>query len=154
MFELDKATFSLVTKERVSSILKCNEVLQKHGLILSEKNAYELLKTQQDTVKDVGRIEFKNTIIEDIVTIFSDSIFFTKYDFADQIQEIIEIFYYYREVTEGIVSDEDLIKYLYLSFEGPCQGSLSWLGDNQLNVLLDSLNNGYDIFEAVEYGTY
>lgn len=154
MFELDKQSYQIVLKKRVDNILQCNRVLENHGLMITEEQALELIQSQQMAVKDVGRIEFTNTIIEDIITTFSDSQFFTKYDFSNQLNELLEIFYYYREMTDGLLSDDDIIKYLYLSFEGPCQGSLSWLGDNQLNVLLDALHNEEDIFEGTKYGTY
>ncbi|MFV0394317.1 MAG: DUF6323 family protein [Coprobacillaceae bacterium] len=154
MFDLEKMNFTITLKERVDSILACNKVLERYDLVLTEDDARNLLEKQYVTLKDVGRIELQGKIIEELISTFSDSQFFTKYDFANQIQELLEIFYYYKEATDEILSDEDIIKYLYLSFEGSCQGSLSWLGDNQLNELLDALNNGEDIFEGVKYGTY
>lgn len=154
MFRLDATHFSFVSKARIDSLMKCNSVLQKHGLVLYEAQAKELLKTQNDSITETGRVEFKSTIIEDIMYMFCDSQHFTKYDYVSQLNELIEIFYYYKEATDGLLSDEDIIKYLYLSFEGACQGSLSWLGDNQLQVLLDNLQDGKEIFEATRYGTY
>ena len=48
------------------------------------------------------------------------------------------------------MSDEDIVKYMRLSFEDPCQVSLEWLGDNQLNKLLNDLSKHKDIFEELE----
>ena len=49
------------------------------------------------------------------------------------------------------MSDEDIIKYMRLAFEGTCQGSLDCLSDHQLNKLLDDLSNNIDIFEGLDY---
>lgn len=145
---------NLITQEKVNAIMSCNLVSERHGLVLTEEEVKELLNTQVVVLEEVGRMEFTNTIIEQIITMFCDSQFINKGEYTAILNELVEIFYYYREATDEILSDEEIIKYMYASFEGPCQGSLSWLGDNQLNTLMNALADNKDIFEELTYGNY
>ena len=64
---------------------------------------------------------------------------------------LIEIFYYYKDAMEEILSDEEIIHYLKYAFEGRCQGSLELLAEEQLDDLIDAINHHYDIFEDLRH---
>ncbi|WP_455682618.1 DUF6323 family protein [Thomasclavelia sp.] len=151
MFDINKINYELRIQKEVTEILKCNDVSCRYGIILKESDAKELIIVRQETIKDVGLIEFKSTIVEEIVLAFCDSQFITKYDYLDVLSQLVEIFYYYRKELDELISDEDIIKYMQLAFEGPCQGSLEQLSDYQLDKLLDDISANRDIFEELAY---
>ena len=151
MFDLKKYSNTLQIK-KINQIIKCNEITSNYGIILSEDDAKQLTTIQQNTLQEVGLIEFDSHIIEYIIITFCDSSFINKYDYLDTISRLVEIFYYYRQEVNELISDEDIIKYLYLAYEGITQGSLDYLGDQQLSKLIDDLNNHLDIFDELEYG--
>lgn len=154
MFDINKVNYEMMIQKEVTGILKCNDVSSRYGIILKESDARELVAVRQEIVNEVGLIEFKSIIVEAIVLAFCDSQFITKYDYLDMLSQLVEIFYYYRTEVDELMSDEDIIKYMRLAFEGTCQGSLDWLSDHQLNKLLDDLCNNKDIFEELDYADY
>lgn len=151
MFDIRKIANELVMEEKVTDILKCNDVSSRYGIILNESDAKELIAIRQETIKDVGLIEFRSSIVEEVILAFCDSQFITKYDYLEVLSQLVEIFYYYRMEVNELMSDEDIIKYMKLAFEGPCQGSLDYLSDHQLWKLLDDFSDNKDIFEELEY---
>lgn len=152
MFDISKIDYELMWEEKVTEILKCNDVSSRYGITLNESDAKELIVVRQETMRDVGLIEFRSSIVEEVILAFCNSQFITKYDYLDILSQLVEIFYYYRSEVDELLSDEDIIKYLRLSFEGPCQGSLDYLSDHQLSKLLDDLADNKDIFEELKYG--
>lgn len=151
MFDIRKIDNELVMEEKVTDILKCNDVSSRYGIKLNESDAKELIAIRQETIKDVGLIEFRSSIVEEVILAFCDSQFITKYDYLEVLSQLVEIFYYYRLEVNELMSDEDIIKYMKLAFEGPCQGSLDYLSDHQLWKLLDDFSDNKDIFEELEY---
>lgn len=151
MFDIRKIANELVMEEKVTDILKCNDVSSRYGIILNEGDAKELIAIRQETIKDVGLIEFRSSIVEEVILAFCDNQFITKYDYLEVLSQLVEIFYYYRMEVNELMSDEDIIKYMKLAFEGPCQGSLDYLSDHQLWKLLDDFSDNKDIFEELEY---
>lgn len=151
MFDINKVNYEMMIQKEVTGILKCNDVSSRYGIVLKESDARELVAVRLKVVNEVGLIEFKSIIVEAIVLAFCDSQFITKYDYLDVLSQLVEIFYYYRKELDELMSDEDIIKYMQLAFEGPCQGSLEQLSDYQLDKLLDDLSANRDIFEELAY---
>lgn len=135
-----------------NEIMKCNRLIEKYDLVLSEKDVEQLLETKNNVLKDVGRIEFQSIIIQQLIYELCDSVFINKYNYVETLHRFIEIFYYYKDATEDYLSDEDIISYMKCAFEGCCQGSLDYLAGEQLTRLIDCLNEGIDIFEELDYG--
>jgi hypothetical protein len=65
------------------------------------------------------------------------------HNYTRTIHELLEIFYYYKNETLDIVSDDDLIKYMKTAFDGICQGSLDLLKGRELARLARNLRFGY-----------
>ena len=59
-------------EENIKSIICCNEISKKFGLILSEKDAEELLISRKEALIEEGRIEFNGGILEKLIYEFCD----------------------------------------------------------------------------------
>jgi hypothetical protein len=67
------------------------------------------------------------------------------HNYAETLHELIEMFYYYKNETLDLMSDEDLIKFMKGSFDGKCQGSLELLSGRELANMARNLRYGYPL---------
>lgn len=162
-FELVFVSNSLIQKQAVNEILKCNDLTMNFGLALTNEQAKELVETRAYSLSANGRIEFGGGIIDKIIKEFCDSPHLSMHNYAETLHELIEMFYYYKNETLDLISDDDLIKYMKQAFDGVCQGSLELLSGRELYRLAQNIHYGRDPYfsedmnfedEEDEYGEY
>lgn len=141
-FNIIKVHSSIIQKQAMKEIIKCNDLTIKYGLSLTEQQAIELVETRNQVLNANGRVEFSGGVIHKIIQGFCDSSYITKDNYVDTIQELIEIFYYYKNETEDLVSDDDLIHFMQNAFNHKCQGSLELLSGRELDRLANNLRYG------------
>jgi hypothetical protein len=155
----------LIQKQAVNEVMKCNDLTVKYGLILTEQQAVALVKTRSVALRENGRIEFGSGIIDKIIFEFCDSPYLFMHNYEEILHELIETFYYYKNETLDLMSDDELIQYMKKAFDGICQGSLDLLSGRELDKLARNLRYGYapdysddtielDEDEEDEYGEY
>ena len=132
----------LVQKRAVNEIISYNEETLNYGLVLTEQQAIELVRTRNIALRDNGRIEFGGGIIGKIINEFCDSPYLTMENYEYTLHELIEMFYYYKDETLDLMGDDELIKFMKRSFDGICQGSLELLSSRELYNLARSLRFG------------
>ena len=163
-FELMKFTGSLVQKLAVNEILKCNDLTINYGLALSYEQAIELTETRTYSLKTSGRIEFGGGVIKKIIDEFCDSPYISMHNYNNTLHELIEMFYYYKNETLDLISDDELIHFMHKTYDGVCQGSLELLSGRELANMALNLRSGLapdhseegnlDEDEEDEYGEY
>ena len=134
---------SLIQKQAVDEIEKCNEYTSKFGLTLSRQDAIRLVETRNSSLKSCGRIEFGGGVIDKLIKEFCDSPYISKHNYVETLNELVEIFYFYKNDTLDLISDEELIKFMKDSFNGRCQGSLELLAGRELEKMARNLRYGY-----------
>ena len=142
-FEIMNVFSSLIQKQAVDEIEKCNEYTSKFGLTLSRQDAIRLVETRNSSLKSCGRIEFGGGVIDKLIKEFCDSPYISKHNYVETLNELIEIFYFYKNETLDLISDDELIKYMKNSFDGKCQGSLELLAERELDKMARNLRYGY-----------
>jgi len=142
-FELIPFTSDLIQKQAVNEVIKCNDYTAKYGLILTSAQAFELVETRSVALSENGRIEFGGGVIDKIIKEFCDSSYISMHNYTQTIHELLEIFYYYKNETLDLVSDDDLIRHMKTAFDGICQGSLDLLSGRELDRLARNLRFGY-----------
>lgn len=149
---------SLLLNERkegqIEKIMKCNNVSNQYGLVLKKSEVLQIIETQEASLKELERVEFGGDIIEQIIYVFCDSQFISKYEYGESINRIVEIFYCYREELDERMSDEEIIDYMKRAFNGPCQGSYDSLEDGLLWSITNALEENRDIYIDDEYGCF
>ncbi|MEA4920424.1 MAG: DUF6323 family protein [Clostridiaceae bacterium] len=141
-FELTAFSSGLIRKQAANEIMKCNDYTERYGLILTFEQAVELAETRSFALGSNGRIEIGGGVIDKIIQEFCDSPYISLHDYADILHELIEIFYYYKNETLDLISDDDLISFMKSAFDGVCQGSLELLSGRELNRLAENLRFG------------
>lgn len=144
-FELSLFSGALIEKQALNEVLKCNDLTVQFGLVLTETQALELVETRSFALKANGRIEFGGGVIDKIISEFCDSPYLYRENYEEVLHQLLEIFYYYKNETLDLLSDEDLVKYMKNAFDGICQGSLELLSGRELYKLARNLRYGYEV---------
>lgn len=63
-------TINKKRQKEILNIKKCNEYTNKYGLTLSDKQISNILERKKDVLKDTGRIELREGIIDKIIKKF------------------------------------------------------------------------------------
>ena len=142
-FELSLLNSNLLLKQAISEVLSCNDITEKYNLLLTNTQAAALVETRVTALKDNGRIEFGAGVIEKIILAFCDSPYISMHNYEETIHELLEIFYYYKNETNDLMSDDELIKFMKISYDSICQGSLDLLSVWELNNLARTLRYAY-----------
>ncbi|MDD3224356.1 MAG: DUF6323 family protein [Clostridium sp.] len=142
-FELITFNSSIIRKQAVYEIEKCNNVTANYGLVLNHQQAVELIETRTYALNVSGRIEFGGGVIDKIIKEFCDSPYISMHNYTETLHELIEVFYYYKNQTLDLISDDDLIKFMKKTFDGVCQGSLELLSCRELAKMARNLRYGY-----------
>lgn len=129
-------------KQVFNDIVKCNEFTMEYGLTLHEEDVKEILKTRNVALEKSGRIEFNGQIMSKIIRSFCDSPYISQYNYSDTINELVEIFYNYKNETLDYISDDELIEIMKEYFDNYCQGSLELLEGKVLYKIADNIRNG------------
>ena len=111
----------------LKEIMTCNDTTKEYGLKLSYKDAEEIAEERNAALMKNGRIEFNGQIINIIVEKFCGSPFISQYNYKDTICALVDIFYEYKNESEDMISDEDLINFMSQKFNNECSGSLELL---------------------------
>jgi hypothetical protein len=143
VFEIMDISSSLIQKQAVAEIIKCNDFTSRYGLTLSYQDAVELVEKRTLSLKSYGRIEIGGGVIDKIIKEFCDSPYISMHNYVETLHELIDIFYFYKNETFDLISDDELIKFMKNSFDGKCQGSLELLSDRDLARMARNLRYGY-----------
>ena len=125
----------VVKKEKIleiENVEKCNKTLERYGMYLSEADIKNIVSCRNEALSSTHRLEIGNGILEKIIIEFCDSQFIEKDEFVDTISELIEIFYFYKNETKDLISDDELIDFMKKSFEQDAGGSVEYLKDTLL----------------------
>jgi len=141
-FDLIPFASGLVQKQAVGEVIRCNDYTERFGLVLTQAQAIELVETRSYALSNNGRIEFGGGVIDKIIKEFCDSPYISMHNYTQTLHELIEIFYYYKNETMDLISDDELIKYMKSAFDGVCQGSLDLLSCRELYRLAKNLRFG------------
>lgn len=122
-----------------NELLKHNEISEKHGLRLTQREAIQLVRVRTEELRYHGRLEFGEGIFGKLIEAFCDSPYITSENYFETLCALTEIFYYYKNETEEYLSDSELIDYMERYFNGSCNGSLELLSTREMDELARNL---------------
>ena len=151
---MESSYLDIVNKRKqieIKNIKKCNEYTSKYGLVLSDNQISNLLERRKETLKETGRIEFREGIIDKLIKEFCDSPYINQENYAEILYELIEMFYEYKNETMDLITDDELIEFMKKSFDGICQGDLEYLSGTVMYRMRENLLSGKPL-EYIEEG--
>ena len=151
---MDNSYLEIVNQRKqieIANIKKCNEYTNKYGLILSDNQISNLLEKRKETLKETGRIEFREGIIDKLIKEFCDSPYINQENYDETLYELIEVFYEYKNETMDFITNDELIEFMKKSFDGICQGDLEYLSGTVMYRMRENLLSGKPI-DYIEEG--
>ena len=152
---MEDSYLEIVNKRKqteIANIKKCNEYTSKYGLILSDNQIENILERRKETLKETGRVELREGIIDKLIKEFCDSPYMNQENFANNLYELIEIFYEYKNETMDLITDDELIKFMKNSFDGIAQGDLEYLYGTVMYKMRENLLKGKPLDYLAEEG--
>ena len=142
-------TLTLINQQAIAEILKMNDLSDNFGLSLTPSQAEDLVETRAIALKAHGRIELNTGVMGKLIEVFCDSQYLNADNYAQSLNELLEIFYHLkaesREIlmTDGLISDDDIITDMKKAFETICQGSIELLANREGIKIARSFNHDY-----------
>lgn len=150
---MDDNIFSMIVvgqqKQELQKVVACNEYTQKFGVCLSEQEAIQLLQSRKENLREQERIEFGEGILSKLIFNFCDSPYIYQDNYLETIEALQEIFYLYKNESLDELSDDELITYMKVQFDGDCQGSLEFLEDTSLEKFCREIREGCHKFMGI-----
>lgn len=124
-------------KKEEKELLELNKNITK-DIILTKENVLELIHNKNNSLKEIGRIDLTNDILENIILTFINSSFIDKDNYMEIFLSLTEIFIYYENIFSKKLSSEEILAYLKMEFESN-EGSIELLNTISLERLWDKL---------------
>lgn len=118
-------------------LLELNKYISK-DIVLTKENVLELINNKNSALKEIGRIDITNSILENIILTFTNSSFIDKNNYMYIFLSLTEIFLCYENIFSKKISSEELLKYLKDEFEKN-EGSIELISTISLERLQDKL---------------
>ena len=148
--EASLSLMALQKNQAIAELQDCNYITSRYGLMLSDAQIENLVEQRYEVLKSTRRIEFGSGILKKLAEAFCDSVYITQENYEEILASLQELFYYFKNESLDELSDDELIDYMRRSFEGPCQGSIDYLGETALEELCRSTRFGSDIDDDVD----
>ncbi len=142
-FDLMVLSGPLQSKQAAQDILLLNEFTEQYALTLTPCQAAELAATRSSSLKTAGRIEPGGGVIQKIIKSFCDSPYLSLPDYAETLNELVELFYIFKNETLDLIGDDSLIALMRKSFD-KCLGSLDLLASRELESMARNIRYGLD----------
>jgi hypothetical protein len=121
-----------------------NLLSMKYGLRLSERDIEALTNSRFSSLKETGRVEFGEGVLEKLIYAFCDSPYLEQENYAQTLAELQDAFYYFKNETLDFIADDDLIAFMKQHFDGDCEGDVGYLTGSLLEDLGRYIRQGED----------
>lgn len=130
-------------KKELQKVVACNEQTNRFGLVLSDKEAKELLVCRKNSLKENQRVEFGESILPKIIFAFCDSQYINQDNYFEVLSELQEIFYTFKNESQDEMTDDELITFMKKEFEEVCFGDIEYLKGTCLERYARAIRSGY-----------
>lgn len=137
-------------EQAVVELKKCNAMISKFGLNLSDSDVKMLVEQRFEALKSNGRVEFGGGILTKLIVEFCDCAYIWQENFVVTIQELQDAFYYFKGEALEEFTDDELIALMKRYFERECQGSIEYLKESKLEELCSKIRYGAKGYELLD----
>lgn len=130
-----------------NNIIKCNTYTTQFELSLSKTDVEILVKSQNEILKYNGMIQIGESILPKLIFEFCDSQYISQIEYLDVLNELQEIFYYFKNESLDELTDDELIQSMKKYYENECQGSLEYLKSTFLEKMCEDTRFGIDLYD-------
>lgn len=121
-----------------SQLACCNDASKKYGLTLTREDMEALEQQHIELLKRTERVEFGQSSVVQLVEGFAASPYMQQDEYAENLEDLQEVFYDLRERAGADVFDEEIIDGMRLLFDGDAGGSVEMLANCSLDEILEA----------------
>ncbi len=126
---------ALLEAQAVRALERVNTPTHQGQLVLEPEEIRWLAQRRTEVLRGTGRVEFGEGILPRLVTVFRNSPYIAPADFAAIVNELLECFYHFKNEGMEALPDDELLEFMERQFNGPCHGSVEYLGGTLLENL-------------------
>jgi hypothetical protein len=136
-----KGFASALTREKSErELAEVNERIGEFGLVLTHEEIRGIIEVQHKSLADNDRIEIGAGAALKITEKFAQSRFIARDDFAREVSDILDLFYYLKSEIRDTVSDDELIETMYVFYTDKCAGSFELLSGRETEYIIRYFN--------------
>jgi len=132
--DLYRSMGNVIKQLNLGDVLACNEESKKYGLTLSVADAQAVIEARNQSISHNGRVELGIEAVKKMIAVFCQSPYINQDDYAETINELVDIFYSMKNETEDRIGDDELISIMYKCYNGSCKGSLDLLRNREMAI--------------------
>lgn len=129
-------------KKEISVLMQCNEKTEGFGLSLTEEEAHELVLCRNASLKKYRRVEFGEGILNKLIFTFCDSQYIQQENYREVMEELQDIFYRFKNESEDLLTDDELLAFMREQFEEICMGDTQYLEGTCLPWFASAIRSG------------
>lgn len=129
-------------QQTIAELKECNDITLRYGLLLSDKQIANIVEKRFEALKETGRIEFGQGILKKLIYEFCDCPYITQDNYEETLCELQDSFYYFKNESMDIATDDEIISFMRYHFDSDCQGSVEYLRDVALEDLCRYVRSG------------
>lgn len=138
------------TEEEITGLLACSEKTGQYGLTLTREEAAKLIASRNDSLKKYRRVELGRGMLDKLVYTFCDSEYINNDNYLETLEELLELFYKFKNELGDKLSDDELLAFMKEQFEGVCFGDLEYLSGTCLERFAASVRAGCNGFRKTQ----
>lgn len=127
--------FQAQLEETNEKLMMCNEYTIKFGLALTPGQIKNLMQSRFNSLKDTGRVEYNEGVLEKLIFAFCDSPYIFQKNYEETLAALQDCFYYFKNESHDLMSDDEIIENMKAAFDDPAEGSVEYLTDITLDDL-------------------
>jgi hypothetical protein len=113
----------------IRELESCNARIETFGLSLSSQDIQALVAGRIDALHETERVEFGAGVTRELVLAFAGSPHVSQAHFAEQILELQDLFYEFKNESLEQVPDDELIDKMRSLFDDVAKGDLGYLAE-------------------------
>lgn len=137
-------------EKELTELLACSDKSTRYGLTLTKEEATELIISRNDSLRRFKRVELGKGMLDKLIYNFCDSQYINSDNYLETLEELLELFYEFRNESGDKLTDDELLMFMREQFEGVCYGDLEYLGGTCLERFAAAVRAGYDGFHRSE----
>ena len=134
-------------EKETDQILENMQNNHKTGLLLTRKEVFQLCEKRDEVLVQCGRLELNGGIMEQLLDTFMDCPYITRDEFADVMEEVIEVFYTMKNECSDLIDDQTMMHYMRKQLD-ECHGVIVMMCDGVNEYCRKTVEKG--IYEPAE----
>ena len=99
-------------QKETDHILENMQNNHKPGLLLTREEVLQLCEKRNEVLVQCERLELNGSIMDQLIDAFMDCPYITRDEFADVMEEVIEVFYAMKNVCLDLIDDQTMMRYM------------------------------------------